>query len=449
MRAFVYGTAAQYEGLWAKLTGNQPKRIKFEVSLPGNQRAQLHFETNRDSGVVLKLKPTETDAVLSYNGRCEALRKLVSGQSIICGTIQELKALFADMRVEYAAIEQADVPIRVETTTAQQPNARKRRQGPVKNVNATELANKIKERIIGQDAQVERLVSRVCNHIKKPNPKKPLTVMLPGPTGTGKTATARAIASELQEKFGRDNFPFILINCNEFQEDYRISQLIGSPAGYVGHDESCVMEPVRKAEAAIIVFDEYEKAHSSIHTAVMNWMDTGVITLSKPDKRGNMEYDCTKYIIIMTSNIDMKQGINSHMRFSIPNAITVADTATKSSQTANDACRRIMVANGFKPEIASRIAYFFEYKQLTPEDIKKIMVLTLKNKAKEYGLNLVEIADELVDSLNKKYRVSSFGVRSLESDLDSLIGDGIDGEVDENAEYKASGTLERITFTRR
>ena len=449
MRAFVYGTAAQYEGLWTKLTGTQPKRIKFDVSLPENQRAQLYFETNSNGGVILKLNPTSTDAPLSYNGHCEALRKLISGQRIVCSTMQELKTLFADMRVEYAAIEQADVPIRVDTATAQQPVASEVQQGTVKSINATELTGKIKERIIGQDAQVEGLVARVCNHLKKPNPKKPLTVMLPGPTGTGKTATARAIASELQERFGRDNFPFILINCNEFQEDYRISQLIGSPAGYVGHGESCVMEPIRKAETAIIVFDEYEKAHSSIHTAVMNWMDTGVITLSKPDENGKMEYDCTKYIIIMTSNIDMQRGINSHMKFNIASASIRSGNVSQGSQTANDACRKIMVANGFKPEIASRISYFFEYKQLTHEDIKKIMVLTLKNKAKEYGLNVVEIADGLVESMNNKYRVSSFGVRSLESDLDSLIGDGIECEVDVNAEYKAAGTLECITFTRR
>lgn len=450
MREFIYGTTAQYEKLWERLTGEQSKRIRFNVMIPGDQSAQLYFETNiNGSGVVVKLKPTTVDIPLSYNGYCDSLRKLVLGQSIVCSTVKELKTLFTGMRVEYPTIKQADSHMRIVAENVQQAKADSGSWVGVQNINSAELAAKIKERIVGQDAQIEGLAERVCNHLKKPNPKKPLTVMLPGPTGTGKTETARAIASELQARFGSNNFPFILINCNEYQEDYRISQLIGSPAGYVGHNESCVMEPVREAETALIVFDEYEKAHSSIHTAVMNWMDTGTITLSKPDENGKMEYDCTKYIIIMTSNIDMKRGIKSHMKFNIQNDIASSIDSAQDLRMTNDACRKIMVANGFKPEIASRISYFFEYKQLTPKDMKKIMAITLKNKAKEYGINVVEIADELVESMNDKYQISSFGVRSLESDLDSLIGDAINEGIDCNAEYKVAGTVEHIILTRR
>ena len=108
-----------------------------------------------------------------------------------------------------------------------------------------------------------------------------------------------------------------------------------------------------------------------------------------------------------------------------------------------------MVANGFKPEIASRIAYFFEYKHLTAEDICKIMILTFRNKAKEYGCNVGDIDRRLVNDIQSAYGASEFGVRSLESDLDRILGTQIPMNMDASAQYNVSGRLDRMEFTRR
>ena len=359
------------------------------------------------------------------------LNRLESGQTLECGSAEELRQVFSGMAPDYM--------------TAQDPFEEKPRQRAANvYIDPTALAAAIKERIVGQDAQIDGLAMCVCNHLKKKDPKKPLTVMLPGPTGTGKTATAKCLAEELQKVLGKENFPFILINCNEMREGYRISQLIGSPAGYVGYGDKCVMEPLRKTSTALIVFDEYEKAASDIHTAVMNWMDSGRVTLSRAKDGEEAELDCAGSVIVLTSNIDMSVGKRTRMRFDTGEGADVAERASDS-----DRCRKAMVANGFRPEIAGRVSYFFEFNELSAADIRKITELTLCRKAAEYGLNVTEVSSPLLDALAERYGIGTFGVRVLESDLDRLIGEKVTEAPDADAEYALSGTPDDITVTRR
>lgn len=444
MREFAFGTDAQFSALWNRVIAGTPnQRLKYDVTVPKiNLPAKLYFAKVGPTDLSVKLT-IETATQPEYRGQSENLRSLLSGNTVYCNSVQELKAVFTSMQSDFAEESR--------TVSATQPEQQQeRRILPVKKLNPVELANEVKGKIIGQDAQVDGIAVSITNHLRKPNPKKPLTVMLPGPTGTGKTATAKAFAESLQGIYGKEALPIITINCNEYKEEYRISQLLGSPAGYVGYGDGCVMEPVKNSDCVIIVFDEYEKAHDSIHTAVMNWMDTGVITLAKSGENGASEYDCKRSIIIMTSNIKMNGAsqVGSRgmwFRFGAQRAVQ----SVINTRQANDRCRQIMVANGFKPEIASRISYFFEYKQLTPEDIAKIVILTFRNKAKEYGCNIADIDRRLVSDIQSAYGVSQFGVRSLESDLDRVLGTQIPSDIDASTQYNVSGRLDNMEFTRR
>ncbi len=443
MREFAYGTDVKFVSLWNKLTDGTPKRITYEVNVPKvNRPAKLVFTTVSQTKASVRLAMADATQP-EYTGQSESLRLLLAGETKYCDTLTELKAFFSEMRLDMAE----------ERRTVTEGNAEQvpeRHILPIKRINPEELARRVKEQIIGQDAQVDGIAVSISNHLRKLNPQKPLTIMLPGPTGTGKTATAKAFAEVLQEIYGKEALPIITINCNEYKEEYRISQLIGSPAGYVGYGDGCVMSPVKESDCAIIVFDEYEKAHNSIHTAVMNWMDTGIISLSKSDGNGTFEFDCKRSIIIMTSNINMNgasQIAPRGMWFKI--GARRAIQAAINTRQANDKCRQIMVANGFKPEIASRISYFFEYKQLTSEDICNIVILIFKKKAKEYGCNVASIDRRLIKSIRAAYEASRFGVRSLESDLDRVLGSQMPIDLDANAEYEVSGRLDRMEFTRR
>lgn len=430
MKRFVFGNAIQFNDLWGRLTNGPAKRISFDVVLPAGVTGRLQFETAASSpadGVRVLLINVSVDAP-QFESRM--LNMLVLGENAEFHSARELMQAFADMKCDYA-----------EYTAGHSPSVPARTNGGEGFfIDPAGLAAAMKEQIVGQDMQIEGIVSCVSNHLKKRHPGKPLTIMLSGPTGTGKTATARCLAEILQRAAGRKKVPLILVNCNEFKEPYRISQLIGSPAGYVGHDEGCLMEPIRKTSRAIIVFDEYEKAHPDIHTAVMSWMDTGRVTLSRAQKGEAMDYDCTGSIIIMTSNFTAETTGRTA-------AISAGENCSdRAAINGNDRYRNAMVKVGFKPEIAGRISYFFEYDKLSAADTEKIIGLTVKRKAYEYGVDLVYVKPELLRAMSARYGIGTFGVRALESDLDRLIGAQIDGSGNTDGEFVMEGTPDNIVL---
>ncbi len=422
MKQFIYGSKKQFNALFERTIANGTgKKISYSVRISNTQQAKLVFRSTGNNSVRVCLVSIDGTELEFEN---TSLRRLTEPSGIVARDADELQSIFQNLRVNFPqGNDGANKDASAENT-----------QIDFFSLNPEEISASMKERIVGQDEHIDGIVRSVCNHLKKPNPIKPLTIMLPGPTGVGKTATARQVAKELQKVLGVEKCPLMIVNCNELAEEYRISQLIGSPAGYVGHAEPPMMTQIQNAPTAVVVFDEYEKCHAAIHRATMNWFDTGVITLSKAnDENGNMSFECPKAIFIMTSNIDM----------------SVRGAEEEFIQSTNDKCRKIMVANGFKPEIASRISYFYEFNALTMEDYRKIMSLVFKNKALEYGVKVVNIEESIVNEMQERWQASTFGVRSLESDLDNIIGSQITKELALGGEYDIGGRLEELTFTRR
>lgn len=438
MKQFVYGSQKQFENLYTQLTEGGRKRVWYTVAFPNGGRARLGFESADGHTVKILLATYGDEALPGYSGNCELFRALLSGACPQFTNARELRDYFARARSEYSQPHSA-----TENTSEMKPQRVVRQR---KIIDAARVAERVKESIIGQDAQVDGIVKSVCCHLRKPKPKKPLVMMLAGPTGVGKTETARKIAGILQEEFGKEQFPLIIVKCNEFRESYRISQLLGSPAGYVGHDEPCLMEPIKKSDSAIIVFDEFEKANSEIHTVIMDWMDTGKITLSRIEDDGiSAEYDCAASIIILTSNIDISGGTSVSMRFDLTDD---RERIVDHTFSKDDRCRRVMVRNGFKPEIAGRVSKFFEYRPLSKADLSKIAVIAFKNKFMEYGFIVDEISDELRIDIEQSFEVSKFGVRPLENALEEVLGEQLPAVPAEGERHlRVGGTLRRLTFT--
>lgn len=438
MKQFVYGSKKQFDNLYMQLTEGRGKRIWFSVSFPNGGHARLGFESSDGHTVKILLSTYGDEALPGYSGNCELFRELLSGRCPQFSDAEQLRNYFVQARGEYV---QEHTPANAAETCA----GRVVRQR--KAIDASRVAEQIKEHIIGQDLQVEGIVKSVCCHLRKPKPKKPLVMMLAGPTGVGKTETARRLASILQEEFGKEQLPLIIVKCNEFRESYRISQLVGSPAGYVGHDEPCLMEPIKKSDSAIIVLDEFEKANGEVHTVIMDWMDTGKITLSRIEEDGeSAEYDCAASIIILTSNIDMRGGVQVSMRFDLTGD---GERGTDDPALSNDdRCRSAMVRNGFKPEIAGRVSKFYEYKPLSKGDLAKIAVLAFKNKFTEYGFVVDEISDELQRDIEQSCAASRFGVRPLENALEETLGEQLPAASEEGTKHlRVGGSLRRLTFT--
>ena len=166
------------------------------------------------------------------------------------------------------------------------------------------LANIMKERVIGQDHAMEMIAKRIqTSRAGLDNPNKPIGVfMLCGPSGTGKTETALALAEALYG--GEQNF--ITINMSEFQEAHTVSTLKGAPPGYVGYGEGGILtEAVRRKPYSIVLLDEVEKAHSDVHEIFFQVFDKGVME----DGEGRT-IDFKNTLILLTSNVGSELIMN-------------------------------------------------------------------------------------------------------------------------------------------
>jgi len=159
------------------------------------------------------------------------------------------------------------------------------------------LADIMKKRVIGQDHGMEMIAKRIqTSRAGLDNPNKPIGVfMLCGPSGTGKTETALALAESLYG--GEQNV--ITINMSEFQEAHTVSTLKGAPPGYVGYGEGGILtEAVRRKPYSVVLLDEVEKAHSDVHEIFFQVFDKGVME----DGEGRM-IDFKNTLILLTSNV--------------------------------------------------------------------------------------------------------------------------------------------------
>jgi type VI secretion system protein VasG len=166
------------------------------------------------------------------------------------------------------------------------------------------LANIMKQRVIGQDHGMEMIAKRIqTSRAGLDNPNKPMGVfMLCGPSGTGKTETALALAEALYG--GEQNV--ITINMSEFQEAHTVSTLKGAPPGYVGYGEGGILtEAVRRKPYSVVLLDEVEKAHSDVHEIFFQVFDKGVME----DGEGRM-IDFKNTLILLTSNVGSELIMN-------------------------------------------------------------------------------------------------------------------------------------------
>ena len=229
-----------------------------------------------------------------------------------------------------------------------------------------DMEAKLKEMIIGQDAAVEGL----CKVIKRSrtgvaSAKKPIgSFMFIGPTGVGKTETVKALT---EYYFGSES-NLIRIDMSEYQEKFNVSKLIGSPPGYVGHEDGGQLtEQVRRKPYSVVLFDEVEKAHPDTFNTLLQVLDEGRLT----DSLGRT-VDFTNTIIIMTSNVGAKK---------VSEFGTGIGFESKSSMAANKArvedIIRKELKNKFAPEFLNRLDDMILFDSLTQEHMIEIVDIEL------------------------------------------------------------------------
>jgi len=301
------------------------------------------------------------------------------------------------------------------------------------------LENILGKKVIGQEQAIElvaKFIRRARAGISSPN--RPIgSFLFLGPTGVGKTELAKVLAMEV---FGNID-DLIRIDMSEFSEKFNISKLIGAPAGYIGYEEGGKLtEAVKRKPYAVVLFDEIEKAHPDVFNLFLQVLDDGVLT----DAAGT-KVDFKNTIIIMTSNTGTKSITKNAVGF----GETEKYNPENFDKTYEEYKQEILadVKKEYRPEFLNRIDRIVIFKPLSPESIKKIIDLQIKELQKRLWNKKIKIA--VSDVVKKEIADKGFdferGARPLRGTIGEVIEDPLaEGIISEEFEEGAFVKVDKI-----
>jgi ATP-dependent Clp protease ATP-binding subunit ClpC len=308
---------------------------------------------------------------------------------------------------------------------------------PISNINLDErnnlinLSDNLSSKVIGQEEAVLKITKAIRrNRMGIKDPNKPIgSFIFLGSTGVGKTYLAKQLAKEI---FGSED-NMIRVDMSEYQEKHTISRLIGSPPGYVGHDEGGQLtEQVKNKPYSVVLFDEIEKAHKDIFSTLLQLLDDGHIT----DSLGR-KINFKNCLIIMTSNIGVKrlQDFGAGVGFK----------TGKSEAVREEEKREILkkeLSKFFAPEFLNRIDDVVIFNSLEKRHIDVITKLEVDRLLKRVleKKYIFTYDQDLIDYISKVGFDETFGARPIKRAIQDKIEDLISEkilmmEIEEDKEY--------------
>jgi ATP-dependent Clp protease ATP-binding subunit ClpB len=269
-----------------------------------------------------------------------------------------------------------------------------------------QMEERLRERVVGQD----EALSAVANAIRRSraglsDPKRPIgSFIFLGPTGVGKTETARALAEFLFD----DEQAMVRMDMSEYMEKHAVARLIGAPPGYVGYDEGGQLtEAVRRRPYAVVLFDEIEKAHPDVFNVLLQVLDDGRLTDSK-----GRTVDFKNTVLIMTSNVGAAQ----------------LTTAWASGEEGfEDAKSRVMdsLRQQFRPEFLNRVDDIVVFHPLDESQLKHIVDLRLKDLQALLADRKItlELTDAARTAIFKAGYDRAYGARPLKRAIQRMVQD--------------------------
>jgi ATP-dependent Clp protease ATP-binding subunit ClpB len=347
------------------------------------EQAKLELEQARQAGDLNKA------AELQY-GRIPELEKLLSEEQARLGELQSegvfLKEEVDEEDVAEVVAKWTGVPVS------------KMLEGEMQKL--VKMEEGLRRRVIGQD---EALVA-VANAVRRAraglqDPHRPIgSFIFLGPTGVGKTETAKALAEFMFD----DERAMVRLDMSEYMEKHAVARMIGAPPGYVGYDEGGQLtEAVRRRPYSVVLFDEIEKAHPDVFNILLQILDDGRLT----DSKGRV-VDFKNTVLIMTSNLGSRE-------------------ITEAGDDQNDVRTAVMqvLRDYFKPEFLNRIDDIVVFTQLSREQIAQIIDVQLERLRKNLAERGIEIVlDETAkDLLVQEGYDPTYGARPLKRAIQTLI----------------------------
>lgn len=276
------------------------------------------------------------------------------------------------------------------------------------------LAKTIKSNLYGQDEIIDKMVKQV--HMSKAglaNVGKPISALLCGRTGVGKTEFARQLASAL-------GINFVKLDMSEYSEEYSTSRLIGSAAGYVGYEQAgALTEPLIKNPHSVVLLDEIEKANENVYNILLQVLDDGKLT----DNHGR-EASFRNAIVLMTTNVGFRDA--EHTKKNLGFISTEKDYEEKIEKTLKDELQ-----DHFSPEFRNRLTNIFYFNNLDEKAMKMIVdknIRRINACLKEKNVN-VSVSDAAKDWIVAEAVKENSGGRPVERIIDSQISEKISEEI--------------------
>jgi ATP-dependent Clp protease ATP-binding subunit ClpB len=274
------------------------------------------------------------------------------------------------------------------------------------------MESKLRERVVGQDVAL----SAVANAVRRSraglgDSKRPIgSFLFLGPTGVGKTETARALAEFLFD----DERAMVRIDMSEYAERHAVSRLFGAPPGYVGYEEGGQLtEPVRRRPYSVLLFDEIEKAHPDVFNTLLQLRDDGRLT----DGQGRT-VDFKNTVVILTSNIGTGELAQLEER---------RDLSEKEREELFQEVAMNAVKQQFRPEFVNRLDEIVVYHRLDRDELRRIVdiqLTSLRQRLSQRDLEL-EVSDGAKAFLSEVGWDPQFGARPLRRAIQRHVEDAL------------------------
>ena len=370
-------------GMKAKWQSEKEEIEKMRTAKEQLEQAKLELEQARQASDLNKA------AELQY-GRIPELEKLLTEEQAHLAELQSdgvyLKEEVDEEDVAEVVAKWTGVPVS------------KMLEGEMQKL--VKMEQNLSKRVIGQDEALEAVANAVRRaRAGLQDPNRPIgSFIFLGPTGVGKTETAKALAEFIFD----DERAIMRLDMSEYMEKHAVARMIGAPPGYVGYDEGGQLtEAVRRRPYSVVLFDEIEKAHPDVFNVLLQILDDGRLT----DSKGRV-VDFKNTVLIMTSNLGSREIQSS----------TLVDTPLK------DMILDVLRSH-FKPEFLNRIDDIVVFTQLSREQIAEIIDVQLEKLRKNLGERGIEIVleDSAKELLVEEGYDPTFGARPLKRAIQTLI----------------------------